>query len=55
MFFKFLFHLNIYIFMCNVLNIINLHKNVNINMFFNSIIKKTLQIILYVLKIKERL
>ena len=39
--------------MYNVIEIINLHENVNINTFFDNIIKKTLQMILHVLRMKK--
>ena len=55
MFFEFSFCLNFFIFMCDVLNVIDLHKSVNMNMLFNNVIKKTLQMILHILKMKERL
>ena len=41
--------------MYDVIKITDLHKDVNINTFFDSVIKKTLQMILHVLKIRKKL
>ena len=49
------FRLNFLILMYDVIEIIDLHKDVNINTLFDSINKKTLQMILHVLKMKEKL
>ena len=40
MLFEFSFYLNFFIFMCDVLNVIDLHKNVNINIFLTMLSKK---------------